>query len=391
MDSGMKNNIRKLYILNFFVSMQLFAGVTIPFFTIWGGISISQFLLLESFFSVCIFLFEVPTGAIADRFGRKKTISCSILFLIIGALVYSSTPNFYIFMLGEFFWAIGASLASGCDEALVYDTLRKIKKEKSSKSVFSKYESAGLMGLVLGAPLGSFIASVAGLQAPMILLTVPLSIALAISFTLKEPKFARKKIDYLKTMLDGTKYFFTHKTLKILAFDMISVSLVAYFLFLLNQKMLLNAGLGVEYLGFVFSAFVLAQIVVINNFSRLERLFGSKKRLIFFSSMIAGVMLIVGNMTSYLPLVLVSIVVAVAFGSSRSVLFSSYYNKFIPSNKRATVLSSISMTRRLTIAIANVLIGIFIDSYFTFALIALGIFAIVVSIISGVEEDMLKD
>ena len=38
-------------------------------------------------------------------------------------------PNFYVFALAEIIWAIGVTFASGADESLVYDSLKKIKKE----------------------------------------------------------------------------------------------------------------------------------------------------------------------------------------------------------------------------------------------------------------------
>jgi MFS family permease len=387
----MKNNIRKMYLLNFFVSMQFFAGVIIPFFTIWGGLSLTQIFLLQSFYCLCIVLMEIPSGAIADRFGRKKTIIVAILFNIVGALIYTSKADFYVFMAGEFLWAIAASFFTGSENALVYDTLKKIGKDKKSKAIFSRYESAGLLGMMVGAPAGSLIASMAGLQAPMTYLIVPFSISILVALTIKEPMISKRKNNYLKTLISGTKYFFKHNILKVLAFDMISISLLSYFLFILYQKMLLNAGLDVGYFGFVFSFIVLAQVVIMNNFCRLENFLGSKRRLLLFSSVIAGVSLIIVSLTNMLSIMLICIVLAIGFGSSRSVLFTSYYNKYIPSDKRATVLSSISMVRRLVIAIITPLVGIAADWSLTYTLVAIGLSTIVFALVSRVEEDMLID
>ena len=43
-----------------------------PSFTEWGGITFTQIMFLQGWFMAMIFIFEIPTGSIADYFGRKK-------------------------------------------------------------------------------------------------------------------------------------------------------------------------------------------------------------------------------------------------------------------------------------------------------------------------------
>ncbi|MFH1229703.1 MAG: MFS transporter, partial [Candidatus Aenigmatarchaeota archaeon] len=228
----MKNNIRKLYLFNFFVSMHFIGGILLPFFTVWGGLSLTQMFLLESWFSLWLFVFEIPSGAFADRFGRKKTLSLAVLVNMVAVVVFSSAPNFLIFMAGEFLWALSGSLLSGTENALIYDTMKKIKSTKKSKSIFSRYESSGLLGIMIGSPIGSVIASVSGLNAPMFYLIVPFSIAFIISLTLKDPKFKSKSksASYTSIMKSGIGYFVRHRTLKILALDMVVISTASYFM-----------------------------------------------------------------------------------------------------------------------------------------------------------------
>ncbi len=69
-----RRNITKAYIFKFLTMFHLIAGVIIPLFTVWGGIKFSQVMILHAFYMLTIFIFEVPTGAIADRFGRKTSL-----------------------------------------------------------------------------------------------------------------------------------------------------------------------------------------------------------------------------------------------------------------------------------------------------------------------------
>lgn len=81
---------------------------------------------------------EIPTGVIADRFGRKTSIILGSIVLSIAALIYGSIPNFYNFLLGEFLFAIGVALISGADKAILYDSLKENNQEHLSVKIFSK-------------------------------------------------------------------------------------------------------------------------------------------------------------------------------------------------------------------------------------------------------------
>ena len=129
----MQKNIRKIYTFHFLVSLHFIGGVLIPFFSDWGGISFTQIMLLQSWYAFWIFALEIPTGAIADHFGRKTSLVLGALSTILAVLVFSTFPAFAFFLLGEFLWALGDALMSGADEALVYDSLKNVGHETRSK------------------------------------------------------------------------------------------------------------------------------------------------------------------------------------------------------------------------------------------------------------------
>ncbi len=393
MNSDFKSNIWKIYIFKFFVSLHFIGAVLIPFFTEWGSISFTQIMILQSWFMLCIFFLEIPTGTVADYLGRKHSMIFGILINIIGALVYVSMPNFYVFMFAEFLWAMAAALFSGADEAFTYDTLKKIKKTKQSKNIFARMHSSHLLGIMIGAIAGGFIASTFGLTAPMFLMVVPFTIALIVAMTLKEPK-TRKKIEsrrYINILKGGVKHFYRSKVLKILALDMIFIASIGYFIIWLYQPMLMQAGVDIAFFGLIHAAFVASQIIIMNNYSRFEKILGSKRRLIFLSALITGVMLIIGGLTTFVPMVIAVIILGGGFALSRRPLFISYMNKHIPSAKRATVLSSISMLRRFVLVAVNPIVGLLVDWSLNYTLIILGSAALIFAFISRVEEKHLID
>src|SRR3989344_5857141 len=164
MGNVFRSNIRKAYIFNFLANIYFISGVLIPFFMDWGKISFFQIMILQSWFVVWVFLLEVPTGAVADRFGRKTSLIASCIVYIIGLFIYTSKPDFLIFLLGEFILAMGVSLSSGAAEAFDYDSLKEAGQEEQSKNVLGRFGSFEMAGLMVAAPIGGVMAVMLGLR-----------------------------------------------------------------------------------------------------------------------------------------------------------------------------------------------------------------------------------
>ena len=72
----LKKQILRLYLLEIFGSFSLTDGIWI-IFLIQRGFSLVEVGLAETVFHIASFLFEIPSGAIADLFGRKKAMIAS--------------------------------------------------------------------------------------------------------------------------------------------------------------------------------------------------------------------------------------------------------------------------------------------------------------------------
>ncbi len=97
-----QSNIPKLYVMRGLMSLHFFGAVLIPFFQDWGQLTFVQIMILESIFMGGIFIFEIPTGTIADKFGRKKSLIWAFVINVIAIFIYSSAPLFWVFALPGF-------------------------------------------------------------------------------------------------------------------------------------------------------------------------------------------------------------------------------------------------------------------------------------------------
>jgi len=86
--AGFEGNIPKLGVVRYLCWMHLMSAVIIPFFREWGRLSFVQIFALQTWFMLMCFLMEVPTGAVADRFGRKVSVALGGFVLAAASLLY---------------------------------------------------------------------------------------------------------------------------------------------------------------------------------------------------------------------------------------------------------------------------------------------------------------
>jgi MFS family permease len=340
-----------------------------------------------------MFLFEIPTGVIADRFGRKTSLILSGLVTGIAALIYASYANFWIFALGEVLWAIGSTLASGADSALVYDSLKQNNGEKKSKSIFNRIESIGLVAMMISAPLGSLVAKQFGINWAMILTSIPMFLAVVIGLSFKEPPTGEKKEhrNYFKILKTGLQYFREHRILKILTLDYVAIITLSFFLIWVYQVVLKNLNFPLEYYGFVHAGIVIAEIIVLNSIIKIEVALNSKKKYILFSYLLVGVCYLILAFSMNIYIAIACMLIIGGFGMTMKPLFYSYMNKYIESKNRATVLSAVSMSKSIVAAISNVIFGYLVDWNVKYALFGIGLIVIIFAISSKLREEHLKE
>ena len=388
-----RSNMPKIYAFKFLMGLHFIGGVLIPFFTDWGGIRFFQVMVLQAFFVFSVFLLEVPTGAVADHLGRKTSLILAAVTNGIAVFVYTWTPSFAVFLVGEFLWATSFALASGADEALLYDTLKQMNEEGRSKKALARFHSFELSALMLAAPIGSAIATYVGLRQTMLFMSVPFLIAFLLALTFEEPACAgsRETRSYLETLQGGLRYFRDHRILRILAFDMVSISTLTFLVIWTYQPYLKEVGISLVYFGFVHAGLTGIQILVMNNFERLERVFGSRKRYLVWSALTAGVAFvllgIIPNAVVTVPLLLV----IAGFGLSRGVLFENYMNKHIDSSVRATVISTVSMISKLAIGSMYLAVGLLVEWSLRGTLIAIGAAIMACALLARTREAHLVD
>ncbi len=382
-----------MYVFQFCMSMHFIGGVLVPFFTEWGHLSLTQVMLVQSWFMLWIFILEVPTSTIADKYGRKFSVTLGSIALLAAVIVYSSFPSLAVFLAGEFLWALSGALISGAENALVYDMLKAAGRESESKRVYGKIGISFRLAILIAAPIGSIIAMYIGLRETMLYMAVPTACGVVAILLIKEPADGRTLVhrDYRAILFKGLKNFAHNKPLKRLAANMIGVALVSYGVIWLYQVKLASIGVPIEYFGIVHASIVASEALVISGFHRLEGFLRSKRRLLMLTSAVLGGSFVVLAFVNDVVPVVIAILLAGGFGMSRFTLFDSYFNKHIPSEERATTLSTISMFRTFGQAAFNPLLGVIMDWSQPCTFVILGVAALLLAAFPGVKDEDLID
>ena len=137
---NIKRQINKLYTLTT-VSYFRIAGASWVALLALRGFSLLQIGILESIFHIASSCFEIPSGVVADVFGRKRTLALSKLVSVLSCLAMILSDDFGTVAFAIAFSAISYNLESGTIEALAYDSLKSVKQEEK----YNQYASTEMM------------------------------------------------------------------------------------------------------------------------------------------------------------------------------------------------------------------------------------------------------
>ena len=123
----MNRNILKAYAASFLKNLQFFGPISVPYFLDWLRVDYTRMFILQAWFLFWVFILEVPTGVVADKFGRKMSVAIGCLLFAADMLFFGLSRNYYLLFAAEFLGAVGMTLISGADQALLYDSLVALK------------------------------------------------------------------------------------------------------------------------------------------------------------------------------------------------------------------------------------------------------------------------
>jgi MFS family permease len=340
-----RSNPKKYFWLKVFIHIGLLQPVLTLFF-LSRGLNYVQIFSLFATIVIAMLLFEVPTGIVADKFGRKVSIICGIIGLIITSILLIFAHSYLLFLVVYFLSGVTYTFLSGSDEALIYDSLKQTRKQKQMKKVWAKIISAQFLPLIFATPFAAYIAKDL-LESQFIILIIGHAVfslfALIVAFTLVEPKIksgTHETRSPKKLLLSAVKHIKKSPALVRLFMNKTLIIIPGFHIFfLLWQPYFQQSGIPVAYFGVVMSIGSLVLFILLRNM----HIFKPTKNFLFYTALFP--MLAFG-----IASVFTGIIAALVFYFTirilvwiREPVFAQFMNDHIESHNRATVLSSLSM------------------------------------------------
>jgi hypothetical protein len=215
----------------------------------------------------------------------------------------------------------------------------------------------------------------------MILSAIPLLLASIIASFLPEPKKTDHEISeksrYKDLLLSGLTALKKRSELRILLLNSLGVSTAAYFVIWFYQPLLTKVHIPVFYFGLFHAGLVLTEIVVASQFKRIIKIFRSPANALLFGAIVTSLTIIISSVFPSVYTVILMLIFAGGFGLTRLDLIASHTHKYIRSNDRASVASSLSMFRRFAQAIFNPIIGLLADKSLVGAIFITGLLPLI--------------
>lgn len=342
-----------------FCKNSIWVGPVLTLFYLAKELSYTQIFIIAAIYKLAVALLEVPTGAIADKIGHKKSVVFGLLIFALGLVMYPFHSHFLYFALCEVFMALGSAFVSGADESLFYDTLKEECLEKEYVKIMGKAQQYSFLTQMIGAIVSVILYNIY-IPLPFFVSAVFMIIGVLIFASFKdiENSELRNDLSYIGQIKETGKYIYNHKKLRTIIIYMGLINMTAASTVYTYTPYFLAVGIDIIYFGFLFAIFNLTALIT----ARYTDLFIKYTKP--YSLIMTGVLLFV----SYLLLGVTTVKVGVlailfqqAFRGVNKTVAKKYINKCCPPDKRATILSYLSLSITLLGGVFGIILGIIID------------------------------
>ncbi|NIK59811.1 MFS transporter [Kribbella shirazensis] len=186
-DQTVIRNVRLLSWFNFFGDFRMYGPIMLIYFAqVTGSYTAAASLLAVKRLSSAAF--EVPTGVLSDRLGRRGTMIAGAVVMVAAHLGYAGAAGYGLLLAAVVLEGLATSLWSGNNEALLYDTLLEAGREEEFPRHSGRVNSMFQIALALAAAIGGVVAGAWSLRVVVVLSVVPQVLCVLVALRVREPR-----------------------------------------------------------------------------------------------------------------------------------------------------------------------------------------------------------
>jgi len=346
-NNKLKRNISVSYIYNFLLQLNITSAIWVLYLA-FRGMSLVEIGLLESVYHITGVLFELPTGVIADVYGKKFSVVTGRIVSVVSCILMITSDSFLGFAIAFCLSSASMNLNSGAAEALIYDSLKELGEEDKYKKIWGNLAFIMSIAQGLAVLLGGILADIRFLYA-YILGTILQIGALTAAFSFSEPPIHKDRdkdkkenqekqqgnliVNQLVTSIKVLKA--RRMVLYLILFSSLVASLQTT-VFFYSQQYFSDMSYSKTAIAIICASSSLIEAISSKYAYRIEKIL--KLKGILISIAVVNIVALMG-LAFIKNLSIAFFLVTSITGGLAFTIFSDYINSRIPSEYRATILS----------------------------------------------------
>ncbi|RMT89665.1 hypothetical protein ALP39_00987 [Pseudomonas marginalis pv. marginalis] len=403
-----KKNDNLYYSLSIFMNMDVQRSLFV-LYLLQLGITQGEIGILQSFlFFSCVAL-EIPSGLLADRYGRKTSIIIGFSGLSIsgvGFLLFSSFIPFAII-----FCLFGASIAmnSGSDRALLYDNLLAEHRADEYPKIVSRARAIGAISLGLSMLLGGVLQDTWSWDSVYIFFAISKLIGALVATLISEKKLPPKSLNPNKksgttnekteSLLTSLICFFRSKKGAFLiplfiGYALFELSTIPLFIY--GQPFFFMQGLEIPIIAGIYAAVEAISAVMFMAAGFICSRF-SLGVIAFTTTLIATFLIVILSLNIGITTSIASFLLIMSLPAIYETSYETYIHENVESRIRASCLSVANLINSVIIGISYTVFGGLLDAYgFSLTLIIVaascfvGLFGVSTTLLLGGQKTLLE-
>jgi len=351
-----------------FLGIEIFlAPVLTIFFMKYEGLSFKDYASYEAVVFLLSAFLQVPLGAVADSYGRKKFLVIAKSIYLAGMVLLVIAPSKTVIWLSALLFSIGTALGTGNQEAIVYEVFKKENALSEFQHLLEKSSAIRLFSGAVACILGAWIATY-NLALPMAIDSAFLFICILFTVALLADDNKMQLFDHVnfkglrkgwEVFSQGAKTLMKDPKITLLFLAFACASAIIRGTFITYQPLLLDYKVSLGNLGIIFAALGFISAFFSYLPSKIEK---KHKTLVKYGAALIGVAL-----TSALVCGLSTTYIGILFALALQQVFRGLYGPFYdfqtndhirPGHpSRTTLLSVSSFLSMILCSVSFLLIG----------------------------------
>jgi MFS family permease len=345
-------------------SFGLFAALWVIYLQEERGLTLSQAALIDVTFFVAAAFGEVPTGIVADTFGRKTSLAIGTALMGASSFAWVLAPTLPLIMVAYISLGIGFTFLSGAEDALFYESVQMAGRGDDYTRLIGRVGATMTGALAIGSVASGLLASIA-LPLPFLLAASGYLIIFGIVLTLQEPSSNKTadrqtRVSYKEVLRQSFALLHARPTLRYSVIYLSIVPLAALILeTLFVQPQALALGIPIAGVGVVIMGLQITNIAGASWSDWLRKRLG-ERRFLYTTPPVIVTSLILLAMLQVLPALFFIVVISFVTAAQRPIVLSNIQNE-VSDKMRATLLSLMSLMGTVIAAIAQPTLGFIAD------------------------------